>query len=121
MKRYRRQPLDWKTRDCVRMARQHLKSMGHKVPALPRYASARGALGALRRAGYADLEAVFDAQLPRIAPAEMLPGDIGLVEGEGPLDAVLILVSTSKALGWHGDHDETVIMTPHQWKAAWRA
>ncbi|MBZ9649992.1 hypothetical protein K9B33_20875 [Sphingobium sp. 3R8] len=117
--KYRGRSLDFKTADCVRMARFHLLKMGHKPPALPRYQSAVGAVRAMKAAG--GLVAVFDSILPRIAPAMMLDGDIAVVAGEGG-DAALIRAGY-KFMGWHQDHDQAVNMTVDlaNVTAAWRA
>lgn len=117
--KYRGRSLDFKTADCVRMARFHLLQMGHRPPALPRYGSAIGAARALKSAG--GLVAVFDSVLPRIAPAMMLDGDIAVVAGDGG-DATMIRVGY-KFIGWHQDHDVAVNMMVDlgDITAAWRA
>lgn len=118
--KYRGKPFVWGKNDCVKMARSHLVAMGHKPPKMPSYRSATGAKAALKKAGYRTLESLFDALLLRIAPAAMLPGDIALMPGEPPFDAVTICVGR-KVMGWHGDAEETVMIVPDQIKAAWRA
>ncbi|HEY1750313.1 MAG TPA: hypothetical protein VGG29_03565 [Caulobacteraceae bacterium] len=70
---------DWGKRDCIRLAAFNLKQLGYK-PALARggyYTSARGALRALKRAGFdTTLEAMDSMRCPRIAPAAALMGDV---------------------------------------------
>lgn len=118
--RYRRRRFAIGEADCVRMARSHLVAMGHRPPALPRYRNLTGALRALNRMGFDSLEALFDSLLPKIPPAAMLPGDIALLQGEGPLDATVISVG-HKVFGFHQDEETTALMIPHEIKAAWRA
>ncbi|QPI73938.1 DUF6950 family protein [Sphingobium sp. Cam5-1] len=116
--KYRKRTLDFASADCVRMARFHLIQMGHKPPALPRYRSLAGAIRVLKQAG--GMEAIFDALLPRIPHARMLPGDIALLEGDNGLDAAVICVG-HKVIGWHEGSDQMVNMIPLEIKAAWRA
>lgn len=117
--KYRGKPLDFRTADCVRMARSHLVNLGHRPPKLPQYRSLTGALRALRQSGFADLEALFDSMLPRIAPAAMLPADLSLAQGD-VLDAVHVNLGGNKAMGWHQDAPECVVMIEHAVKTAWR-
>lgn len=118
MEKYRGKALDFKTADCVRMARFHLIQMGHKVPKLPRYQSSVGAIRALKAAG--GMVAILDSFLPQIPYARMLPGDLAVLEGEDDMDAVVICVG-HKVMGWHQDADTLVNIIPNQIKAAWRA
>jgi hypothetical protein len=117
--KYRNKPFVWGKSDCVKMARDHLVNMGHKPRKIPPYKSAVGARGALKKVGYASLESLFDSMLPRIAPAQMLPGDVALMEGEPPFDALVISLGR-KVMGFHSDAKGTVVMVPHEIKAAWR-
>jgi hypothetical protein len=121
VKKYRGRPFDWSTRDCVSMLRSHLVAMGHrKVPKLPKYSDARGALRALRDAGFEDVPALLDSLLPRIAPATALPGDIIVVQGSDSLDAVHISLGF-KAFGWHEDSEGAAVLIDREIKGAWRA
>lgn len=117
--KYRGRRLDFRSADCVRMVRYHLLQMGHKPPKLPRYGSAIGARRALSQAG--GLMSVFDAILPRIAPARMLPGDIAVLPGDGG-DAAVILLEY-KFMGWFQDSDEplNLVVDLSALTAAWRA
>lgn len=116
--KYRGRRCDYRSADCIRMARFHLIQMGHKPPPLPRYQSAIGARRALANAG--GMIAIFDALLPRIAPAAMLPGDIAVAAGD-EAEAALIM-HEYKMIGWHQDVDEAVFMTVDaNALTAWRA
>lgn len=119
--KYRGKPFVWGKFDCVKMARSHLVAMGHRgLPKVKPYKSAVGAKSSLKAARHKDLESLFDSILPRIAPAEMLPGDLALMQGDGLFDAVTICVGR-KQLGWFEGEDEAVMIVPYSLKAAWRA
>lgn len=122
--KYRGRPFDWRSGDCIRMARSHLVAMGHKrLPRLPHYGSAVGALRALKSTGHDSVESLLASILPRIAPAAMLPGDFLLLRGEEPFGAgVTILASGRLLFGWH-EHERgaTLINPPSEFIAAFRA
>ena len=75
--------------------------MNHKPPMLPRIRSALAAKRALKERGWANVEAMLDALLPRIAPAQMMLGDLASVSGTDGLDCILICAGPFKLLGWH--------------------
>lgn len=106
---------------CIHLFRTHMKNMGHKMPAVPRFTSALSAKRAMDAAGYADLEALADSFLERIPPAKMLIGDIALMEGEEIFDALVIAAGPGgKVFGWHPDSPVFAVLVPLQIKAAWR-
>lgn len=115
--------------DCIRLARFHLVKMGHKkLPKIPRYNSPRGAMQALEKLGVENLEQLFDKLLVRIAPAQMLPGDIALVpseEGAPAWRAGTVVVSLGrKFAGWSAFVDQFATVEPivaAPFTAAWRA
>jgi hypothetical protein len=109
----------WGKVDCAKMAHFHLSQFGHPVPNMPHYKSAGGARVALRAVGYETLEALFDAMLERIPPAAMLPGDLALMEGQKPFDALTICAGV-KVFGWHEEHEVLVNIRPLEIKASWR-
>jgi hypothetical protein len=124
------------TTDCIRMLRSHLVAMGHRgLPKLPGYSSPGGAAVALRavlkQLGADEdgtLEQLLDALLPRIAPAAMLPGDIGLVEAEPHAPAwragAVVISLGRKFLGWHADSPVLAVQEPivdRPFIGAWRA
>lgn len=119
--KYRNRRLDFRTADCIRMARTHLVALGHRPPVLPRYSNGKGALRALRQAGFDSIEQLLDSLLPKIPAARALPGDFILLEGEPDdhLDAVTISMGR-KVMGWHGETETCVMMTPLLIKAAYR-
>lgn len=114
----------WGTADCLAMLSAHLEHNGQGALPKRHYRTAIGAKRALHKAGFETLEQLMDSLLPRIAPAQMLPGDVGLYRGDpemggGTLDA-LVIGAGRKALGWIGGHEEAVVMTVHRLDAAWR-
>lgn len=119
--KYRDKPFVWGVTDCVLMLRSHLIAMGHrKVPKVPEYETALGAKKALKAAGFESVEAMLDSLLPRIAPAQALPGDVLALQGEDGLDAVMVSVGY-KAAGWQQEVEGMAIVIPLEVKGAWRA
>jgi hypothetical protein len=122
--RFKGAPFAYGRNDCVRMAVFVLRQMGHR-PHLGRagtYSSARGAVRALKRAGFASLAEAMDGQhLARIAPAAALPGDLVMIPAEAPFDGALtVAVGNGRVLGYHQDLDGADILQPVQYLAAWR-
>ncbi len=112
--------------DCVKLARFHLKAMGHKtLPSTGHYATAAEGIRQLKRTGHTTLESLLDSLLERIPPAMMLPGDIALVKSDpdSPASEIgTIMVSAGgKMLGWHPDHELFAVMDVLEFEAAWRA
>lgn len=96
----------WGRADCSRIVAWHLRQLGHK-PALTRFGGYRTALGAraaLARAGFASIADVLDEmQLPRIAPAAALVGDIVQGEGGDAFGAYGVMLGNGAMLGFHED------------------
>lgn len=115
--------------DCVQLVRFHLVKMGHQnLPKATGYSSPGGMKKVLQDLGVENLEQLFDKLLPRIAPAAMLPGDIGLVMAEPGAPAwragTVVISVGRKFLGWHPDHPMLAILEPKvdsPFIAAWRA
>lgn len=112
---------------CIHLFRTHLKNMGHKMPAVPRFHSALSAKRAMDAAGYADLEALADSFLERIPPAKMLLGDVALMESDEFFDEQKLFDSFvisagpgGKVFGWHPDAPALANIDAFQFKAAWR-
>lgn len=97
-------PFSWSKRmTCIHMARAHLRNMGHRPPPIPDFRSALGARTQLKKAGFADVAALFDSMLPRIAPAEMWVGDIAVLPGNEGFDSICLADTVGKLVGWHED------------------
>lgn len=121
--RYRGKAFDWgKGVTCVHMARVHLRNMGHKVPAIPRFRSAFGAKAALVDRGWGDCCEMLDSMLPRIAPAYATLGDLIAVEGEAGIDALFICAGPRRFFGWREDCESAVMLEIdlNDCKGAWR-
>lgn len=107
---YRQRAFDWRGVTCIHLARRQLINMGHRPPPIPRFYSALGARRAMERAGFGGLADIFDALgLPRIAPAQMLVGDLAVVPGEDGFDAVFVCAG-GKMLGWHAASEDRGIV-----------
>lgn len=110
LKRYRGKVFDWaKGITCVHLARHHLRNMGHKPETLPRFRSALAAKRALRERGWSSVEAMLDSMMPRIAPAQMLLGDMAIVPGQDGLDCILVSAGPLKLMGWHPETGQFVL------------
>ena len=110
---------------CVHLARGHLVQMGHRPEPLPRVRSLVAARRALTERGWADVTDMLDAQpgLMRIAPAEMLPGDIAvLASDDGNIGAIFLCAGPHKLIGWREDAPAMVVLdlSFDQISAAWR-
>lgn len=100
--RFRRRPFDWATRaTCIHLARAQMRALGHRPPAIPDFRSPTGARRALAATGHPSLGALLDAMLPRIAPLEMIVGDLALVPGEAPFDALGVAAGDGTLLMYH--------------------
>lgn len=120
--RFRARPFDWATGGtCIHLARAQMRAMGHRPPPIPPFRSTLGARRALAATGYADLAALLDSMLPRIAPASMWVGDLALVPGGHGFDA--LAVSAGSALLMYHDAQEGLCVVKQaepQISAAWR-
>lgn len=122
--RYRNKVFDWsKGVTCVHLARFHLRNMGHRPPTLPRFRSALGAKRALTERGWESVEHMLDTMLPRIAPAQMMLGDLATVPGQDGLDCILVSAGPLKLMGWHPETGEFVLYDDgiSEVTGAWRA
>lgn len=121
--RFRARPFSWTgRRTCVHLARAQMRAMGHAVPKLPELRSAVAAQRALAATGHKDLTALLDSLLPRIAPAQMWIGDLALMKGDGPFEAIVISAG-GKVLGFAEGHVglmNILPVGPRPFIAAWR-
>ena len=104
--KYRPLAFDWKKGvTCVHMARFHLRKMGHDIETLPRMRGPIGARRVMADRGWPDVAAMLDAQasLTRIAPAQMLVGDLAVLPADEGFDGIVICAGRHKLLGWHQD------------------
>lgn len=109
--RYRGKVFDWsKGVTCVHLARFHLRNMGHKPETLPRFRSALGAKKALKERGWSSVADMLDSMMPRIAPAQMVLGDLAIVPGDAGLDSIFICAGPLKVFGWREDRPDLVVL-----------
>ncbi len=125
IERFRDKPFDWRTSGtCIHLFRAQAVAMGHTLPPIRRFRSALSAKRALDGLGHDSVGALIEALLPgaRIAPAEMIVGDVGVLPGEQGLDAVVICAG-AKVLGWHGADPSRLLpidVCRSEFLAAWR-
>ena len=123
--RFKGKPFDWaKQATCIHLVRFHAAQMGHALPVVPRFRSALGAKKLLAEHGVETLPELMDKYFPRIAPAQMLVGDIAAFPGDG-FDALMIYGQLRACLGWHEDADDCQIVRLSEegyslCKGAWR-
>ncbi len=124
--RFEGRVFDWrKQATCIHLMRFHAAQMGHKLPVVPRFRSAIGAMKALKAEGVESLPELMDKHFPRIPAAQMLVGDVAAFPGEGGLDALFVYGQLRAVIGWHEDAAECQIarLTDEgyrQCKGAWR-
>jgi hypothetical protein len=112
-RKYGKRAFSWRNAvSCVHLARSHLVRMGHRPPPLPRIRSLVGARRALAERGWADVTEMLDAQpgLLRIAPAEMLPGDLAVLASEDAIGAIFVCAGPHKLIGWREDAPAMVVL-----------
>jgi len=101
--KYRAKPFSWADRvTCIHLARTQLRNLGHRPPTIPDFRSALGARRSLKKAGFETVSALLDSLLLRIAPSEMLVGDLAVIAGDDSLEAIVISAG-GKMLGYHED------------------
>lgn len=121
--RFRGKTFDWSAGiTCVHLARTHLRNMGHRPPGLPRFRSALAAKKAMKERGWASVSDMLDSMLPRIAPAQMLLGDLAVVEGDAGMDSIMVCAGPLRVFGWREDHPGLVVLgvTMDEISGAWR-
>lgn len=111
--------------DCVKLARFHLRMMGHKPPSTGHYSTPVSAARALKRTGHETLKELLDSLLEPIPPAAALPGDLLMPPSDPEAEAheigtVMVSVGSSKALGWHPEHASLAVMDLLTVERAWR-
>lgn len=123
---YRGRDWAWEAgKTCAHMARFHLRQMGHKLEPMPQFRSLLGAKRALEARGWATVADMLDAQagLLRIAPAMMLPGDLGYLPSEDGIGSICLYLDRHKLAGWFvetGDTFAIVDVETRPIEAAWK-
>jgi len=124
LKRYRKKVFDWSRGiTCVHLARFHLRAMGHRPETLPRIRSALAAKRALKARGWESVEQMLDSMLPRIAPAQMMLGDLTVLPSEDGLSAIFVCAGPQKAFGWAEEQPELAVVDVQNLdglRGAWR-
>lgn len=123
LERFRNKAFSWEGgRTCVHLARWHLKHSGHKVQAVPKVDGALAAKKAMKDRGWKSVSEMLDSLLERIAPAQMVLGDIAVLPGEG-MEGIVICAGPRRVFGWHEGGALPVMMEPDmtQITGAWRA
>lgn len=124
-RKYGKRVFSWRNAvTCVHLARSHLVKMGHRPPPLPRIRSLVGARHALAERGWANVMDMLDAQhgLLRIAPAEMLPGDLAALDSDDGIGSIFVCAGPHKLMGWREDSPAMIVLdlSFDQIAGAWR-
>lgn len=124
LEKYRGKTFDWRTgTTCVHMFRFHLRQLGYRPPTMPRLRSALIAKREMQRRGWGGVEDLVDAMgLQRIAPAQMMLGDIATGPADEFFGAIGICAGPLKLLGWREDAADLVVLDTDftQLTGAWR-
>ncbi|MFO6447871.1 DUF6950 family protein [Erythrobacter sp. NE805] len=117
LERFRNRPFSWAGANCVRLARTQAVNMGHRLPPIPRFASALGAKRALTARGAASVAELLDQHFARLpGPAYAWLGDLIALPGDPALglDAVGIADGQGNVWCWHdgyGLHEMCAVLT----------
>lgn len=122
LERFKGKPFNWFSSSCAHMLRYHGRQMGHDMPTVPEYRSALSAKRGLQKMGFNSLPELMDSLFPRIAPAQMLVGDMMALEGSEGFEALVIRANVTKFVGWHEGAEGLAIIDVDLSKAigAWR-
>ena len=121
--RFEGKPFDWsKSATCIHLIKYHVTNMGHQFPKIPRFRSPITAKRILNDMGHDSLIDAMDSKFPRIAPAQMMTGDVMAIPGDAGFQSMVIRASTTKYIGWHEDVEGcTIIATNMKYaEGAWR-
>jgi hypothetical protein len=121
--RFADKPFDWsKSATCIHLVRFHAAQMGYKLPVVPKFRTALGAMKALKKTGFDSLPDLLDAYFVRVPPAMLRVGDVMAIPGTDSFDALVIRGGIDKFLGWHEDAAGcTVVRVPlDKATGAWR-
>lgn len=92
----------WETRgNCIHLAKAQAKALGVRTPTVPRFRTYAGAVKALKATGHVSLENLLDSLFPRIPSSRMIVGDIAMLPGLAPFNALVIAAGGQKVIGWH--------------------
>jgi hypothetical protein len=110
--------------DCVRMTAAHLRLLGYRVklPASGSYRTVNSARKALAARGFADVAAALDAMdLPRIAPAAAIIGDVIMLPSADGLGSLGIALGNGRIVAYHEEVDAgAAVLQPLEYVTAWR-
>jgi hypothetical protein len=123
---YRDSPFSWADANCIRLAREQALAMGHDVPEVPAFRTAKGAQKALLAMGASTVAELLDMYFERWpAPAFARLGDICTLDGEHGegLEAVCVFDGQGNLFGWHDDKPEGLAAIKYAManiKGAWK-
>lgn len=102
LERFRDKPFSWSTTaNCIHLGRAQLVAFGYAPPPVPLFRTPIGAKRALLKRGFATMGVLLDSMLPPIPPAAMLLGDLALLPGLAPFQALGIYDGHGSVMCWH--------------------
>ena len=111
LKKYRGTVFAWGSNDCLRLARTVLVKIGAVgLPKIPRYSSELTAIRRLKEQGHDTLEALLMDHCIEVPPSMALPGDLGVLKGDGAISAIVVSAG-GKWLGWPADHPTFAVVS----------
>ena len=114
---------DWKRwRHCIALARYQAVQLGHRPPPIRPIRGPVSAKRELAKRGFGSAIELLDGEFARIAPAQMLLGDLAAVKGVDGLDCIMVNVGPGRLMGWREDVAELVVLVVDlsDIDAAWR-
>lgn len=121
--KYLDKKFDWaRWRHCIALARYQAVQMGHRPPPIRPIRGPVSAKRELKKRGCASVIELLDGQFPRIAPAQMLLGDLGAFPGTDGLNAIGVCAGPGRMLCWREDHPvlAVLIVDLDEFDASWR-
>jgi hypothetical protein len=123
-KKFDGHPFAWGKYDCGKLIISHLREMGHRpaIGAEGSWKSLQGVRRFLARHGGTGGACLDGWGLMRIAPANVLLGDIVELPGEPPFGAFGVALDNGRGrlMGYHEEADGLCAMQGVQFLSAWR-
>lgn len=124
---FRGKAFSWDGCSCYDLAIAHLRNMGRKTGRKHSFKTPLGVKKIMQRNGWATVADFLDDLMPgaRIAPAQMLVGDLAVLAGEEAahgIDAIVVCAGPLKFMGWREGMDGLVVLdvSLDQVSGAWR-
>jgi hypothetical protein len=119
--RFAGKPFSFGSCDCGLMVISHLKAMGWTIRTGGTWKTATALKRFLNRHGGTGASCIDSWGVPRIAPAEVIVGDIVEMRGEPPFGAFGVALGNGRVMAFHQDAPGVAVLQPVEPPlAAWR-